>query len=87
MFISSYIMLDHWSVIEPRLLYSHTDRYFHFSQTDSQRETDRQREKPVFLLRENKKEIQHQALNFDKKKFIPIIQVTSLKTKSTPTII
>ena len=40
MFISSYIMLGHWSVIALHLLYSHTDRYFHFSQTEREQERE-----------------------------------------------
>jgi len=96
MFISSYIMLDHWSVIALHLLYSHTDRYFHFyshtdryfhfySHTDryfhfSDRQIDRDREP------ERETSIPD-ARKPSTKKFIPIIQVTSLKTKNTPTII
>ena len=81
-FISSYIMLDHWSVIALHLLYSHTDRYFHFS--DRQKEQERETSNPGAWEQKRNKTSSSQLWQ---KKFIPIIQVTSLKTKNTPTII
>lgn len=83
-YISIYIMLDHCSVITLHLLYSHTNRYFHFSQTDRQREQERETRIPDAWKQKRNTTSSSQLWP---KKFIPIIQVTSLKTKNTPTII